>query len=93
MFPQTTDEFYCLLAFSPDSQYLASCKTDGWVDIFSLKAFDRIAHFTAHPGLSSQATDPIGGLAWSQTGYIATGGASILRRIWRKGIIQLKYGN
>jgi WD40 repeat protein len=77
MFPQTTDESYCRLAFSPDSRYLISCKSDGWVDIFSLDIFDCVAQFAAHPGLSSHATEPIGGLDWSKTGYIATGGASV----------------
>lgn len=77
VFQQATRmERYNLLAFSPDSRYLASSKTDCWVDIFSLDSFDCIAQFAAHPGLSSHATDPIGGLAWSKTGYIATGGAS-----------------
>lgn len=78
MFPQTSDDRYNLLAFSPDSQYLMSCKVNGWIDIFSLSSFDRVAQFAAHPGLSSHVTDPIGGLAWSKTGYIATGGASWL---------------
>lgn len=84
VFPQMTDERYNLLAFSPDSQYLMSCKTDGLVDIFSLNTFDCIAHFAAHPGLSSHATDPTGGLAWSKTGYIATGGASVFEKDMKK---------
>lgn len=84
VFPQTAKEPYNLLAFSPDSQYLASCKTDGWVDIFSLNAFDCIAQFAAHPGLSSHATEPIGGLAWSKTSYIATGGASVFEKDMEK---------
>src|SRR5579883_712150 len=77
VFPQVADDRYCLLAFSPDSQYLASCKDDGWVDLFSLVSFERVAQFAAHPGLSSHATDPIGGFDWSSTGYLATGGASV----------------
>lgn len=76
MFPQTTKARYSLLAFSPDCQYLMGCKTDGLVDVFSLASFDCVTQFAAHPGLSSHATDPIGGLDWSKTGYIATGGAS-----------------
>jgi WD40 repeat protein len=80
VFPQMTDDFYCLVAFSPDSQYMAICKTDGWVDLFSLASFDRIAQFVAHPGLFSDANDPIGGLAWSTTGYIATGGANVFEQ-------------
>lgn len=64
VFQQATRmERYNLLAFSPDSRYLASSKTDGWVDIFSLDSFECVAQFAAHPGLSSHATDPIGGLA------------------------------
>lgn len=80
VFPQTTDKRYCLLAFSPDSRFLMSCKSDGWVDIFSLSSLECVAQFAAHPGLSSHATDPIGGLDWSSTGYIATGGASVFEK-------------
>jgi WD40 repeat protein len=77
IFPQIDEDCYCLLAFSPDRQCLTSCKDNGLVDIFSLDSFDRIASFATHPGLSSHATDPIGGLDWSKTGFIATGGASV----------------
>jgi WD40 repeat protein len=77
VFPQTTEESSCLLAFSPDSHYLMSCKTDGWVDLFSLETFECLAQFAAHPGLFSHANDPVGGLAWSKTGYLATGGANV----------------
>lgn len=84
IFLPTTGAFYCRLAFSPDSQYLASCKSDGLVDIFSLGSFECVASFAAHPGLSSHATDPIGGLAWSRTGYIATGGASEFKNDMKK---------
>lgn len=80
VFPQTTNKRYCLLTFSPDSRFLMSCKSDGMVDIFSLDSFDCVAQFAAHPGLSSHATDPIGGLDWSATGYIATGGASVFEK-------------
>jgi WD40 repeat protein len=76
IFPQTTKRGYCLLTFSPDSHSLMGCKTDGEVDVFSLKTFELVARFAAHPGLSSHANNPIGGLDWSSTGYIATGGAS-----------------
>jgi len=90
VFPQTTNKRYCLLAFSPDSRYLASCKSDGWVDIFSLGSFGRIAQFAAHPGLSSHASDPIGGLDWSTTGYLATGGASVFEHDMRKTDYSIK---
>jgi WD40 repeat protein len=53
IFPQGADKLYNLLTFSPDSRYLASCKDDGWVDIFSLETFELITQFAAHPGLSS----------------------------------------
>jgi WD40 repeat protein len=84
VFPQTTNERYNLLSFSPDCQYLISSKTNGWIDIFSLNTFDSVAQFAAHPGLSSHATDPIGGLDWSKTGYIATGGASVFENDMEK---------
>jgi WD40 repeat protein len=84
IFPQTTNKRYCLLTFSPDNYYLASCKSDGLVDIFSLNTFERVTSFAAHPGLSSHATDPIGGLDWSTTGYIATGGASEFEKDMKK---------
>ena len=90
VFPQTTNKRYCLLAFSPDSRYLMSCKSDGWIDIFSLDSFDCIAQFAAHPGLSSHASDPIGGLDWSTTGYIATGGASVFEQDMRKTDYSIK---
>lgn len=75
VFPQTANGRYDLLAFSPNSQYLISSnsKLDGCVEILSLTSFDRTTSFAAHPGLWS---GPIGGLDWSKTGYIATGGAS-----------------
>jgi WD40 repeat protein len=90
VFPQTTDERYGLLAFLPDSTRLASCKTDGIVEIFSLASFECIAHFAAHPGLSSHASDPIGGLDWSRTGYIATGGASVFEKDMKKTDFTIK---
>ena len=84
---------YSLLIFSPDSQYLVVSKDDGMVDIWSISPFERIASFAAHPGLTNQWSDPIGGLDWSKTGYIATGGASVFEedmlqtdysiKIWR----------
>jgi WD40 repeat protein len=94
VFPRTTDEDYSLLAFSPDSRSLISSKSDGWVDLFSLDPFRSVQSFAAHPGLSSHATDPIGGLDWSSTGLIATGGTSVFEdemwmedysiRIWKR---------
>lgn len=90
IFPQATGKRYCLLAFSPDSRYLMSCKSDGWIDIFSLDSFECIAQFAAHPGLSSHASDPIGGLDWSTTGYIATGGASVFEHDMRKTDYSIK---
>ncbi|MGH2612300.1 MAG: WD40 repeat domain-containing protein, partial [Rhabdochlamydiaceae bacterium] len=48
--PQGSGKRYCLLAFSPDSRYLMSCKDDGFVDIFSLDSFDCVSQFAAHPG-------------------------------------------
>ena len=60
VFPQITERPN-LFASSPDSQYLASCKTDGWVDIFSLNAFDCIVHFAAHPGLFPRQMIPLVG--------------------------------
>ncbi|HEU5377427.1 MAG TPA: hypothetical protein VFV38_18550 [Ktedonobacteraceae bacterium] len=47
------------------------------VDLFSLKPFEQIASFAAHAGLATEAIDSIGGLDWSKTGYIATGGSSV----------------
>lgn len=76
IFSQRDEDRYCLLAFSPDGHCLASCKESGIVDLFSLKPFEQIVSFAAHPGLATEAMDPIGGLDWSKTGFIATGGAS-----------------
>ena len=52
-----------------------SSKSDSTVDIWSLSTFECVASFAAHPGLVTYWTEPIGGLDWSRTGYIATGGA------------------
>ena len=41
LIPQITKTGYSFLAFSPDSRYLASCKSDGWIDIFSLDSFEQ----------------------------------------------------
>lgn len=90
VFPQVTDEQYCLLAFSPDSRWLASCKTDGWIDIFSLETWTCETQFAAHPGLSTHASDPIGGLDWSKTGYIATGRASVFEQNMEKADYTIK---
>ncbi len=89
-FPQMSESYHCLLTFSPDSRYLASCKSDGLVDIFSLTTFDRVVSFAAHPGLATYATDPIGGLDWSKTGYIATGGASYFEHDRKKKDYSMK---
>lgn len=75
---------YCLLAFSPDSRHLMSCNTNGKVDIFSLHTYELVAQFDPHPGLSSHATEPIGGVAWSRTGYLTTGGASVFEKEMNK---------
>jgi len=83
-FSSTTNVRYCLLAFSPDSQLLAGSKDDGTVDIWSMSSFVCVASFAAHPGLTSQWSDPIGGLDWSSTGYIATGGASVFENNMNK---------
>lgn len=81
VFPQPEGpEMYCLLAFSPDSRHLMSCRSDGKIDIFSLETLACVAQFDPHPGLSSHATDPLGGLDWSSTGYLATGGASVFEK-------------
>lgn len=75
--PRTTGGRYSLLAASPDSRFLLSSKDDGSVDIWSLSSFECVASFAAHPGLTAEWSDPIGGLDWSQTGDIVTGGASV----------------
>ena len=75
IFPSTTEARYDLLAFSPDSNFLMSSKSDGLVDIWSLSTFEHVLSFAAHPELITYWTEPIGGLDWSRTGYIATGGA------------------
>ena len=74
-FPQEGQDCYGLLAFSPDNHYLISSKDNGIVDVFSVNPFERIASFDDHPDLVTYVTDPIEGLDWSSTGYIATGGA------------------
>lgn len=76
IFPQKEEDYYCLLDFSPDSQWLISCRESGVVDLFSLNPFACIESFEAHTNLVTNATDPIGGFDWAKTGYIATGGAS-----------------
>lgn len=76
-FEGTGDAGYTLLAFSPDSQFLASSTFEGNVDIWSMATFEHITSFAAHPGLITQWGPVIGGLDWSATGYIATGGTSL----------------
>lgn len=77
IFRQRDESFHTLLAFSPDSRTLLSGKSDGLVDLFSVDLFALSASFAAHPDLFTSAMDPIGGGDWAQTGYIATGGASV----------------
>lgn len=83
-FPRTTEQRYSLLAFSPDSQFLISSKSDGTADIWSLSTFECIVSFAAHPGLMNDWTDPIGGLDWASTGDIATAGASVFENDMEK---------
>ena len=42
-----------------------------------LSSFEHLVSFAAHPELTSQWSDPIGGLDWSKTGFLVTGGASV----------------
>jgi WD40 repeat protein len=88
--PSTTEGSYSLLTFSPDSHFLATSKTNGIVDIWSTSPFEYFASFAAHPGLSSYISDPIGGLDWSRTGYIATGGASVFEKDMKKTDFTIK---
>lgn len=78
------------LAFSPDSRHLMSCRSNGEIDIFSLKTLACVTQFDPHPGLSSHATDPLGGLDWSSTGYLATGGASVFEKDMKKTDYSIK---
>lgn len=73
-------EEYSLLAFDPTGQYLASSTTGGEVHIWSTATFEHMLAFAAHPHLARSWSDPIGGLDWSKTGYIATGGASVFEQ-------------
>lgn len=84
-FPCKEGDFYCLLAFSPDSRFLASCTDEsGSVDLFSLETFEQVASLEAHPGLFTHAGESIGGLDWSKTGFIATGGANVFKNDMEK---------
>ncbi|GCE09492.1 hypothetical protein KDAU_68210 [Dictyobacter aurantiacus] len=80
-FPASGDVFYDLLAFSHDGRFLASSREDGILDIWSLTTFECVASFEAHPGPRLHErhwTETIGGLDWSTTGYLATGGTCFL---------------
>ncbi|GCE12011.1 WD40 repeat domain-containing protein [Tengunoibacter tsumagoiensis] len=74
--PQPQEASYGLIALSPDGEFLAVSRNDGLVDLWSLTTFKQVTSIEAHPGLVTYWSDPIGGLAWSSTGYLATGGAS-----------------
>jgi WD40 repeat protein len=95
-FPAPIGTHYDLLAFSPDSRFLASSRDNGILDIWSLATFDRLVSFEAHPGPRRHErhwSETVGGLDWSTTGYIATGGTRFQRddmpkedcsvRIWK----------
>jgi WD40 repeat protein len=84
--PRTTEDEgrYSLLIFSPDSQFLMSSKDDGTVDIWSTSSCEHLVSFAAHPELTSQWSDPIGGLDWSKTGFLVTGGASVFEKDMQK---------
>lgn len=95
-FSASIDAYYDLLAFSPDSQFLASSRDEGILDIWSLTTFECVASFEAHPGPRPHErhwSETIGGLDWSTTGYLATGGTRFQRddmpkedrsvRIWK----------
>lgn len=81
-FPAPIGTHYDLLAFSPDSQFLASSRGNGILDIWSLATFECLVSFEAHPGPRPHErhwSETIGGLDWSTTGYLATGGTRFQR--------------
>ena len=95
-FSAPTGTHYDLLVFSPDSQFLVSSRGNGIVDIWSLATFECVTSFEAHLGPTRNIrhwSETIGGLDWSATGYIATGGTGAQRndmvkadfsiRIWK----------
>jgi WD40 repeat protein len=87
------EALYSLVAFSPDGQFLASSTYDGSVDILSLTAGERMISFAAHPGLITHWGPVIGGLDWSQSGYIATGGTSVFKDDTSKNDYTIKLWN
>lgn len=95
-FPAPVGTHYDLLTFSPDSQFLASTRGEGILDIWSLTTFECVVSFEAHMGPRPHErhwSETIGGLDWSTTGYLATGGTRFRRgdmpkedrsvRIWK----------
>lgn len=74
------DAGYTLLAFSPDSHMLASSTVEGNVHIWSTRTWQHLASFAAHPGLVTHWGAALGGLDWSKTDWIATGGASAFQQ-------------
>jgi WD40 repeat protein len=86
-FPEPVDTSYGMLAFSPDGRFLMCSREDGFIDIWSLATFEHVASFEAHKGPTSDMrhwSGTIGGLNWSTTGYIATGGTGI----WRDDMVK-----
>ncbi len=67
-------------SFSPDSQWLVSCKDNGMLDFFSVNPFAYIKSLATHPGLASHANDPIGGVDWYKIGYISPGSVSAFKK-------------
>jgi WD40 repeat protein len=81
-FPASVGTSYDLLAFSPDGRFLASSRDNGIFDIWSLITFECVASFEAHQGPRDHErhwSETIGGLDWSTTGYLATGGTRFRR--------------
>lgn len=92
-FPTPVGSYHDLFAFSPDSQFLASSRDNGILDIWSLTTFECVASFEAHPGPRSHErhwSETIGGLDWSTTGYLATGGTRFQRDDMSKEDLTIK---